>query len=83
MEKWDQRKRPNRLERRLEFENYVATRNFLDRLGILSESKKIFPDISFGQTYVNITLRPESEEQDALLTDLEYKFAAEIDALFH
>ena len=77
-----QRNRPNRLERRLEFETYEATRNFLDNLGVLSESKKIFPDISFGKTYVNITLRPESEAQEASLTDLEYNFATEIDALF-
>ena len=82
MEKWDQRNRPNRLERRLEFETYEATRTFLDQLGTLSESQNIFPDISFGKTYVNITLSPESQEQDALLTDIEFKFAAEIDALF-
>ena len=81
MENWDKRNRPNRLERRLEFENYEATRDFLDRLGDLSESKKIFPDISFGKTYVNITLRPENEEPEAPLTDLEYKFTSEIDEL--
>jgi len=76
-----QRNRPNRLERRLEFEAYEGTRDFLDRLGKLSETKKIFPDISFGKNYVNVTLRPESEEQDASLTDIQYKFAAEIDGL--
>ncbi len=81
MDKWDQRKRPCRLERRFEFPTYEATRNFLDRLGDLSESKKIFPDISFGKTYVNITLRPESEEKDAEITSIEYDFAAEIDGL--
>ena len=81
MGKWDKRNRPDRLERRLEFETYEATRDFLDRLGGLSESKKIYPDISFGKTYVNITLRPANEEQDALLTDLEYKFTTEIDEL--
>ena len=82
MNKWDQRGRPVRLERRFEFENYEATRNFLEKLGDLSESKKIFPDISFGRTYVNITLRPESEDTGAQMTDIEYKFASEIDGLF-
>ena len=81
METWEKRKRPNRLERRFEFQTYDATRDFLDRLGKLSESKKIFPDISFGKTYVNITLRPESEEEDAQITDVENKFANEIDGL--
>ena len=81
MDKWVQRKRPIRLERRFEFETYELTRDFLDCLGELSEAKKLFPDISFGKTYVNITLRPESEEEGAHVTDLENKFAAEIDGL--
>ena len=81
MDTWNQRNRPVRLERRFEFEAYEATRDFLDRLGDLSESKKIFPDISFGRTYVNITLRPENDAKDAQITDLEYKFANEIDGL--
>ena len=54
----------------------------MDNLGDLSESIKMFPDISFGTTYVNITLRPESEEKDAQITEVEYKFASEIDGLF-
>jgi pterin-4a-carbinolamine dehydratase len=82
MDKWDKRNRPARLEKRFEFETYQETRDFLDSLGELSESKKIFPDISFGKTYVNITLRPESEEKDAEITDFEYKFASQIDGLF-
>ncbi len=83
MDQWEKRKRPIRLERRYEFETYDATRDFLDRLGNLSESKKIFPDISFGKTYVNITLRPDSQKEDAQLTDIENKFADEIDGLFN
>ena len=71
MDKWQERNRPIRLERRFEFETYHETRDFLDRLGTLSESKRIFPDISFGKTYVNITLRPESETQDSPLTEVE------------
>ncbi len=82
MDKWEERNRPNRLERRFEFKTYQATRDFLDSLGDLSESKNIFPDISFGRTYVNITLRPESEAQDAQISNSEYNFASEIDGLF-
>ena len=81
MDKWEKRQRPVRLEKRFEFESYTTTRDFLDRLGELSEFRKIFPDISFGKTYVNITLRPESEHKDSTLTDSEYKFASEIDGL--
>ena len=82
MNKWHERNRPIRLERRFEFETYEETRDFLDKLGNLSELNKIFPDISFGKTYVNITLRPESEDKDAQMTDVEYKFASQIDGLF-
>ena len=78
---WRARQRPVCLERRFEFETYSATRDFLDRLGQHSEATQRFPDISFGKTYVNITLRPESEDDDAALTDADRSFAAEIDAL--
>ena len=83
MKKWEQRSRPFRLEKRYEFDTYQQTRDFLDRLGELSESNKIFPDISFGKTYVNITLRPESEAKDAAITDIEFKFASDIDGLLY
>jgi 4a-hydroxytetrahydrobiopterin dehydratase len=53
----------------------------LDRLGEFSETTQRFPDISFGKMYVNITLRPESDEADAVLTDADRSFAVEIDAL--
>ena len=81
MDQWQERKRPVCLERRYEFESYNATRDFLDRLGQHSEATQRFPDISFGKTYVNITLRPESDEADAVLTDADRSFAVEIDAL--
>ena len=81
MDKWDERKRPVRLERRFEFESYTKTRDFLDRLGELSESRKIFPDISFGKNYVNITLRPDSEDKDSTLPASAYKFASQIDGI--
>ena len=46
MEKWNQRNRPMRLERRFEFESYEGTRSFLDRLAEHSESVKRFPDVN-------------------------------------
>ena len=82
MDQWHERKRPVCLERRFEFESYSDTRDFLDRLGDFSEAKQRFPDISFGRTYVNITLRPESEGDDSQLSDGDRSFALEIDALF-
>ena len=82
MDQWHERKRPVCLERRFEFDSYSATRDFLDRLGDFSEAKQRFPDISFGRTYVNITLRQETEGSDSQLSDADRSFALEIDALF-
>ena len=78
---WEERNRPIRLERRFEFDTYSDTRDFLDRLGTFSEDKQRFPDISFGRTYVNITLRPLDESEGALLDDEDHAFAAGVDRL--
>ncbi len=68
-----------RLERRIEFADYEATRLFLERLNTLSEEQQRFPDISFGRTYVNLTVRSETEE--APIGPDEHSFAAAIDSL--
>ena len=76
---WTLRKRPERLERRIEFADYEQTRDFLEQLNSLSEQQSRYPDISFGRTYVNLTLR--SEVDDDPVGDAEQHFAAAIDAL--
>ena len=76
---WTQRPRPDRLERRIEFSDYEATRVFLERLNTLTEQQSRFPDISFGRTYVNITLR--SEEEDGAIGEVDQAFAVAIDGL--
>lgn len=81
---WTPRPKPeqaDRLERRIEFADYAATRDFLERLNALSESHKRFPDISFGRTYVNITVRPESDDREGVVEADDHAFAAAIDAL--
>ena len=80
---WQERKRPICLEKRFEFNNYSSTRDFLDKLGDYSEATQQFPDISFGSTYVNITIRPEDDGPDAQVSEADHAFAAEIDALLH
>ena len=79
---WTPRPKPEqaeRLERRIEFADYEATRLFLEQLNGLSEDQQRFPDISFGRTYVNLTIRPESE--DGAIGDEDHRFAGAIDAL--
>lgn len=61
----DQRKAPEHwksvgksggLTRRFEFQDYDATRIFLEQLAALSEETGIWPDIGFATTYVNVTI---------------------------
>jgi 4a-hydroxytetrahydrobiopterin dehydratase len=74
---WTQRPRPTRLERRVEFPDYEATRRFLEGAEASCKEAGIYPDISFGRTYVNLTLHAESDS----LGDPLHRLAAELDAL--
>jgi 4a-hydroxytetrahydrobiopterin dehydratase len=81
---WTPRPKPEkaeRLERRIEFTDYATTREFLERLNSLSEATSRFPDISFGRTYVNLTVRSESTEEGALVGEAEQLFTKRIDGL--
>jgi 4a-hydroxytetrahydrobiopterin dehydratase len=79
---WTPRPKPEqaeRLERRVEFGDYSTTRDFLERLNALCEAEQRFPDISFGRTYVNLTVRAETENAPIDVED--WDFTAAIDAL--
>ena len=76
VEFWTQRKRPLRLERRIEFPNYDATREFLDFTGDLSEREDCYPDMNFGSTHVSMTIHIEDEA--AGLTDKQKLFIDEV-----
>ncbi|MEB3270657.1 MAG: 4a-hydroxytetrahydrobiopterin dehydratase [Synechococcus sp.] len=79
---WTPRPKPNQvewLERRVEFDDYASNRAFLDRLNDLCEHQGRYPDISFGRTYVNITLRAEGEGKS--IGAIDHAFAAAIDEL--
>ena len=81
MEGWRQKKRPECLEKRFEFQSYEKNRDFLDELGDFCETVNRFPDISFGKTYANITIRPlENTEKEEISND-DYEFASKIDSL--
>lgn len=76
---WKARTRPARLERRVEFSDFEETRDFLDRAAELAKSHGNYPDMSFGRTYVSITLYPDSETDE--VSDELRRYASLIDAL--
>ena len=81
MEAWRHKNRPECLEKRYEFESYEKTRDFLDALGDFSEKVSRFPDISFGKTYANITIRPSEDNEKEEISKLDHDFATQIDLL--
>ena len=78
---WKERKRPNRLEKQYQFEDYEALRDFLDLAAELSEKEEYYPDMGFGRDYVNVTIHAP-EDGDAV-TDEQRQFAANLDTLFN
>lgn len=76
---WSRRDRPEQLERRCEFSDYAHTRRFLQQLEVLCEEYHRYPDISFGRTYVNLTVRPEADGEAVGASD--DAFAEAIDRL--
>ena len=81
MEGWRQKKRPECLEKRFEFKSYDENRDFLDDLGDFCEKVNRFPDISFGKTYVNITIRPLQNNEKEEISKVDHDFATQIDLL--
>ena len=53
---WKPVAHPPSLFCRYEFDSYAGTREFLDGLMLLSEETKLFPDLGFGKTHVNVTI---------------------------
>jgi len=76
---WAERKRPVRLERRFEFDNYDQTREFLDKAADLAEREDYYPDMNFAQTRVSMTLYPKDEGD--VITEAMYQYAKTIDEL--
>jgi 4a-hydroxytetrahydrobiopterin dehydratase len=76
---WQERPRPARLECRYEFENYAALSDFLDSAAGISEREGLYPDISFGRDYVNITIH--ADESSSALQARQRRFAVLLDEL--
>lgn len=79
-DQWQERNRPNRLERRYEFPDYSTLRDFLDRAAELSETEGLYPDMGFGRDYVNITIHAEEGTHE--LGDKQRRFAERLEGLY-
>lgn len=66
------------LNRRFDFDSYAETRYFLDQMADLSRREDYYPNMSFGKTYVNISIEAEGQ---AALTERNSSFTSEMEAL--
>ena len=78
-QQWQERTRPERLERRYQFVDYESLSDFLNRAAELSEREGLYPDMGFGRDYVNMTIH--GSEEDNTLGDQQRRLASELDAL--
>lgn len=79
-QQWAERDRPPRLERRYQFPEYSALRDFLDQAAALSEREGLYPDMSFGRDYLNVTIHA-SEESGEVGAE-QRRFAELLEAIF-
>lgn len=79
IDNWVKRKLPDRLERRIDFENYELTREFLDLAADISEKEGFYPDINFGKHHVNMTIYVNEEE--SALTQEQVRFATRVNSI--
>lgn len=77
---WTEQARPPSLFRRFTFDDYGSLRRFLDQAAALSEAEGLYPDMSFGRTYVNVTVRPATPD-DGALGESERRLAARLSDL--
>ncbi|CDQ09927.1 conserved protein of unknown function [Acidithiobacillus ferrivorans] len=63
---------------RFEFGSYAKTRHFLDQMADLSKREDYYPNVSFGKTYVNISIDAEGQ---VVLAERKSSFMGEMEAL--
>ena len=78
-QKWQERNRPLRLEKRYEFDSYDSLRTFLDEAADLSEEKGLYPDIGFSRNHASFTIH--AEEGVETLSEQQREFAVLLDTL--
>ncbi|WP_455384328.1 4a-hydroxytetrahydrobiopterin dehydratase [Acidihalobacter prosperus] len=77
---WRMRTQPACMERQYTFPSYGLLRDFLDRAADLSERRGYYPDMGFGRTYVNVTIRPGDGQEE--IQQEQRTFAEALDGLF-
>ena len=75
---WNQRESPFRIEKRFEFDEYQSISKFMKKIDELCKEKNIYPNISFGKTFVSVTIFLESEK----ISKIEKRFSSQLDIFY-
>ena len=75
---WNRKESPLRIEKRFEFDNYQKISKFMKIVDDLCKSKKIYPNISFGKSFVSFTIVLDNEK----INNKEEDFSKNIDNIF-
>lgn len=73
---WKLQDLPPMLSRRFEFTTYAETRSFLDQVAKVAEESKLHPNLSFGKTYVSVTIDADGNAIGVEAVALAQKFDA-------
>ena len=75
---WNKRESPLRIEKRFEFEEYSKISKFMEKIEKLCKKKDIYPNISFGNNFVSLSVFVDCEE----ISSKEKDFSKDIDKFY-
>ena len=75
---WNKRESPLRIEKRFEFDEYSKISKFMEKIEKLCKEKNIYPNISFGKSFVSLSIFLNNQE----ISIEEKEFSKDIDKFY-
>jgi len=75
---WNERESPLRIEKRFEFEEYSKISKFMETIDELCKEKDIYPNISFGNNFVSLSIFLDNKA----ISDKVKDFSKDIDKFY-
>ena len=75
---WNKRESPLRIEKRFEFDEYSKISKFMEKIEKLCKEKNIYPNISFGKSFVSLSIFLNNHE----ISSEEIDFSKDIDKFY-
>ena len=75
---WNKRESPLRIEKRFEFDEYSKISKFMEKIEKLCKEKNIYPNISFGKSFVSLSIFLNNQE----ISSEEKDFSKDIDKFY-